>query len=415
MNANQKRCWNLLQEIIYICEEKNIPWFLSGRTAIRTYLKSTPFYKGFLDTEMTVPADRAFELIGELEKRGDRVVESLLNNHKFPGFYIKYVDKNTTLIRMNEGESTKYKGIFVKILFLKHFPEDGYQKYDLTERLITETTEQGVDINYTTSSMERKSFYRKRGKNSYTKKIFSELIDGYSNKNSSKVLVNDLMGKNVEMSGEELYDNSFVLFQGYQLRLPENPEKYFEIIAGESWEQCAEDIILYDQEGTMILEGANNLVSSKVSYEELIPLLEKNGLSKSLYKQRIKSTLINRRHQELIEMPNDIWSIAWRAGDLWRIHDIYLPKMNKIRGLFLAGQMDVLKQELEIYDETVRRYMEKDMAFLYSQELHDIYTEVMSAYGMTNDMDRLKELINSDDRLHKQLELFHARLAKESV
>ena len=415
MNANQKCVWKLLKELIDVCEEKEIPWFLSGRTAIRTYIKGTPFHKSFLDTEITIPVERAFDLITEIEKKNNRKLDSLLVNHMFPGFYMKYVDVDTTLVRMNEGCSTIYKGIFVKIMFLKHSPEEGCFKEDIIERLITETAPQGVIINKTTEASDRRDFEkkRKRKKTGFTKKVFADLIKAYDNVSSKTVLLNGLFKENLQDVKNDYYDHYFVLFQNYHLRLPGNPEKYFKLISDDQWEKYVDDIILESQEGTMILEGANNLVSSKVSYEKLLPVLEKNGLNASFYKKRIKSSIIANEQKELTQKPGTVWNMALRAGDIWNIHDRYNSKMEKLEGLFKASQINELEKEMELYDSTVKMYLSSDMAFYYTKDLHDIYIGFLKACGRVEEADRLEELLRSDEDLLKQLGLFYKALGKE--
>ena len=90
MTGNQKKLWPLLQELIRICEEEDIPWFLSGRTAIRCVLNREPFYKSFLDVEITIPIWYAKKLISSIEERNTpgRALEGLHNSDYFPGLYL---------------------------------------------------------------------------------------------------------------------------------------------------------------------------------------------------------------------------------------------------------------------------------------------------------------------------------------
>ena len=57
-----------------------------------------------------------FRLAVEKETPDGRIVESMNNNKRFYGFFLRYTDLDTLCFRLNEGRNYKYPGMGVDIL-----------------------------------------------------------------------------------------------------------------------------------------------------------------------------------------------------------------------------------------------------------------------------------------------------------
>lgn len=408
MNINQKRAWMLLKEIIDICDEGDIPWFLTGRAAIRAYNKDI-FMKGFLDVEITIPIESVDKFLCIFKKKDleNRVVESLLNNSNFPGFYLRYVDTSTTLIRMNEGDSIKHKGIFVKIEFLRKEPlslEQSKLAFQY-EQLICDTANQAYIPLYDYSKTIKKKFERQRkaGGTRFTGKLFLELKNIYSEKVTDKVFVYSLSGTKVFYPQNRFNNLTFLLYENSILHIPDKAEEYFQGIAGDEWKEKAEEIILDGKNATMIVEGANNIVSTKFSYESFQHNLRQNGIDARFFKVRRKNSLKNSIHKELSVSANKVWNLAQRAGDLWLAYDEYENKKTKILNLFEVRQLDELKEIFAKYDELVRKYAQLGMGFYYDKNLWEIYIYLLRAYNENIVANRISKLMKTDGELELQI------------
>ena len=93
----KNRLISLLNEIKEVCNEHDIPFYLSGELALCAY-RHEELRENLNEITVMVFADNVEQLIKLLQcKRADRVVESLKNNANFPGFYLRYMDSSTTL------------------------------------------------------------------------------------------------------------------------------------------------------------------------------------------------------------------------------------------------------------------------------------------------------------------------------
>ena len=402
MNSYQTAAWNLVKEVKEICEEQGISWFVSGRAAMRAYEKKL-FYKGFFDVDILIPIADVYEFMEAVEKkaRPERKMESLRNNPDFPGFYIKYVDTSTTMIHVNEGTSTKYKGIFVRIDFIRDVPEnpEKLERVLEKEKRIASNGKQAVYFSKKhAGGIGRFGINRKRK----ACRMFGELVSEYTCAGADQCLVRGLDLSSVAMDRKQFSGACLALFENVTLRIPLEPERYFTKIADENWRCHIDDVVLEGKEGTTIVEGANNLASVQIPFAELMPVLRTAGYNKKLCRKRARAIYYKDKHEQLALVKRDARNVALRAGDLWAIHDIYSSKKERIRNLLEARQMDVIRVEFKEYEEAVMKYYRLKMGFYYDDELWDIYLFMLEAYGNGETAARLRELAQNDERLHMQ-------------
>lgn len=92
----------LLVEIKQVCELQDIPFFLSGELAFHAF-KERELRKKFSNATILIYAadvERFSKAI--MQNKKGRALEHLGNNPNFPGFYLRYTDTGTTLIRYND-------------------------------------------------------------------------------------------------------------------------------------------------------------------------------------------------------------------------------------------------------------------------------------------------------------------------
>lgn len=96
----------LLDEISFACRKEDIPFFLSEEFAFRLY-KGQPIGDKFCDAAVMIFAADAKRLEHALlETNKTRVIESLDNNKNFPGFYLRYMDPQTTMLYYGDERIT---------------------------------------------------------------------------------------------------------------------------------------------------------------------------------------------------------------------------------------------------------------------------------------------------------------------
>lgn len=394
MNTYQKKIWTLAREVMDICDKNGVKWFVSGRSAMRACL-SQLFYKSFLDFEITIEAGDALKFADAVKeaKIPDRSLESLLTNSNFPGFYFKYVDESTTLYRLNEGDATQNRGLFVTIQLLRRVNDNSSSMLQAgeVEKIICQSTYH-MDEEKKIGLLRKFSYKIKKslGGTIFSKKVFNLLVDLYSKDKASELLLKNIWDEYILTDMDIWGSMQIKEFNGRGFYVPQ--EEYFNITIGKDWKQYIDEIVLEGKCATMIIEGANNIASSVISYRELIPKLQLMGLNRKLYFDRKKNMEKNIQNKKMSEDARRAWIVAQRAGDYWHICDLYSGIKEKLVRLYVNNEIYELRKLLDDYDKTVRKYIGYNFLFLYDEEIFDIYLHVLNILGETSLLDRINEL-----------------------
>ena len=120
MNREQQVILTLLREIDEICGQNGIECYLTPRLALHAvrggHMPDNPFAGGVL---MKVSDIEKFRLAVQKRSCSGRALESMYDNKRFPGFFLRYEDTNTLCFRMNEGRNYQYPGLGVDIYPLR--------------------------------------------------------------------------------------------------------------------------------------------------------------------------------------------------------------------------------------------------------------------------------------------------------
>lgn len=405
MNKYQSRIDILLNEVIDICNNKQIPWFVSGRSAIRSY-NGNMYKGGFLDMEVTIPVECVNLFISACHNKKDRYVESLKNNPGFPGFYLKYIDTTSTLINYNEGLACCVRGFFIKINLLRNVTDDScvVQKAIKYENLIEDTAKTYVNLTGETTVWERAWFKIKKVLiKDYSKRVFSYLVNAYSCIENNRTVMRTSDGKFHYFEKERFDTFDLLKEKDTEIRIPIEPEKFFEECYGDDWKAYASNIVLEGREGDIIYDGSNFLLSLILPYTFFVEKFEKYGINKKFLKIRQRKADGIKREREVAKPVEEAWNIANRAGDLWNVFDYYKDRKERIKKLYDFGEFFALENELEYYDEIVEKYADLNMGFMYDKEMWEIYLYIKKFMSSVEDAERIEKLVENDEKLKIQL------------
>lgn len=129
MNQVQEILLSLLTHIQTVCESMQIPCVLANETAMEAYSRQA-FRENTYKASMIVPAGDMVRLAEALESRaGDTLfVESMRNNPRFPGFFLRVGNRNTLCFARNNTEGFLCPGICVEILPLRNEQSDRWKR-----------------------------------------------------------------------------------------------------------------------------------------------------------------------------------------------------------------------------------------------------------------------------------------------
>ncbi len=404
MNLYQKHVRKLFLEITDILDNEGIEWFVSGRSALRT-LQGGMYQKGFLDTEIMIRPENAGAVIEAVRVRNDRKLEGMHNNPLFPFFRFRYIDPSTSMVRMNDGLAYKYPGIFVTITFLRCIDKKkDISKAEKTENLLYDTSPVFTDLTGKTADNERMIFEGRRKKDRFTEDLFIKLCNDYSaGKGDKYFAVENADGELVRLENDPFNSLQSVESDGMLYRIPKEESGYYERYAGHDWKKRTFEIILMGRKGNMTIEGANNIVSTIIPYDEMIGILKKEGYGEDFFAKRQENIEILNYEKDLYSENDRAWEIAKRAGDLWEAYDHYHEHIDKLKKLMDAGEWLWIRDEMALYSEFVAKYYEQGMAFRLHDDIHDIYLKMLTVFGETEYLDELKMIGDRDDTILKQL------------
>lgn len=403
MTGNQKVLFNLFKELIDIFEENDILWFVSGRSALRCFEIGSPFYKSFLDLEVTIPIEKVNVLIDSINLKDNKrfVLEGLYNNNLFPGFYLKFVDTTTTLFCVNEGYSTREKGLYIRINFFKNYNVDSFDMARKIEEQLLNTSCSSIpkskDAFYYFSVVKRRVLSESWGGNK-----FNELLELYG-RNSNFITFDDIFGQYVVVNKKEILQLMYLDCDDITINIPSNQDLYANLICGRDWRNYIDDVVLEGKHANMIIPGANNLTSVKLPYSYLIKVFKSEGLTRKLLKKRELTSSYNVEHIILSQNSKSAWLNAQRAGDLIHIRDYYCDKIEYIKLLYNYGQIDELENVLYEYEFYIQKYLKENVSFYWNDTLLEIYLDLLRVYGKDDEVDRILRLKSNDIMIEKLL------------
>lgn len=122
----------LMAELRDLCNENQIPYFLTGWSALSAYGRGDLGDNVRIGQIMIWPQDarRLAKAIEDMN-RPDRDVDYLDKNPNFPGFFMKYYAEDTTLFEPYHDKGYTHHGYCVDILFINYLPKSFLAKKQL--------------------------------------------------------------------------------------------------------------------------------------------------------------------------------------------------------------------------------------------------------------------------------------------
>ncbi|MBQ3611226.1 MAG: hypothetical protein IJA01_03040 [Firmicutes bacterium] len=158
MKTRKEKTFELLDEVIAACEASDIRYVISGELALRR-VEGTEVPDNFNNAAVAVFARDIDKLCAALSKREDRHVESLANNSRFPGFYVRYTDPSTTLFNYTEPAFTYDVNAFgVNIEIICSIPKINFRRRILSQLKVVFVTENApyyMDSRHKSKSINR--------------------------------------------------------------------------------------------------------------------------------------------------------------------------------------------------------------------------------------------------------------------
>ena len=383
MEREQREVLTLLKEIDALCRKHKITYYLSPELTFcaekRKELPQNPLCGRVL---MKIPDMLRFAEVFAQEKKPSRELESMRENPRFPGFYLRYTDTDTLCFRMREGRSFAYPGM-------------------------------GIDI------------YPLRGKaNSKIAHVWNRVLetgwrstgDKYSQKPSPKALVCGLAVRILSLGGRKRLGNALyqrlsrnqdvpgtpeygvycepktlyypaeifegtceVELSGKHFMAPKEKERYLARTFGARWREREEEAYK---------PGMGLIVSARVGFEAYFAQVENpTKLLKAFRRQYLRDAIGRRRQRYLKRW----WKYARLCADKRNTALYYKGKKTYLENLYRCGDFVALDAAFARYTRIMRRCLTEREIYRPDDEIYEIYLEFLEKTGKLDLSQQIKE------------------------
>ena len=384
----------LIEELREVCKQEKIPFYLGGELAYRLS-NNIEFDEDFCFPTVHIFAKDARKLIEAIEKRGTngRSVESLHNNKRFPGLYIRYSNTNTTYIDFEHhkkgfinnciginiqlvsyankgGAKTKVCSILRKMFLLSCKIDDGKVK---KVKKISFNGFKKVIIGWFT-----KLFFKIFGTSSCMKKLF--YIWNNMGKNDSEfVSINFANYKDVKFR-KEAFSESFMFFIGREIYRRPNDYRYTELLYRKRGLLTPEKKVVQEEDAETevkpylpVFKKRDSVVwMENVPFTEYNKVLEKHSYSLDNFKEtNVKYNKWKRDNfDKYLILRRKYYNYMFATGDRFRLWKEFNPeKVALVKVLFEMGYYDECYEMLEEYISLLQEYRRHKITLYFNRDI----------------------------------------------
>ena len=374
MNREIKEVVKLLGEIDKICKREGIPYYLGPQLTLCcvTGQEVTSPHAGVVYMR-TADMER-FRLAFEREPQDGRIVESMNNNKRFYGFFLRYTDLNTLCFRLNEGRNYKHPGMGVDILPLR-----GKQRFR-PAHLWTRAQEVGwneLADYYGDRWSKKRALCRMAmrlrlitGRGRLGKSLYRMLCRRMNVENTQEYVVR--LKKKTKYFPVETFDETrTVELEGKKFPVPADINTYLTRYYGADYQQKV--LPVYTPK-------VSEMVSARIRYEDYF---QEVGSQKSFIRKRMRTRKKSGRASRRKKYLNWSWNYVKFCAYKIELEKYYLDNKDYIINLYKNKDYPALEKAFNPYTRATVKSLKNDEIFIPDEELQHIYLDVLNKTGRT--------------------------------
>lgn len=367
---------NLLKELDCLCCDHNIPYILSGHTAYEASKH------GVMPEKIVVPTiamrySDAKKIASVIDKSA-RCTESFISNRRISKKVMRYSDRNSTCIRVDDFSQYRNHGICVDIELIRDVP-----KHRLVNRLCVY-----FDAFFMLTSEIRlhSAFWRcLLALIIPVEKLILGLMYSDKNKKQDKKLrIPRFPKRSPEFSPSYLTDRKKVELNGSMFYVPTELEGYLkaEFNTEKEWKNSA--VSLEDLHLTV--------VDDKISYNDFEASVIED-CKKSPQIPWFRMYYIRGRMRFLREKIEKYWTLLLFTGDRFAMWKKYMPHKEEICRLFAEGKEQQVLDFLSEYVVLLEKYEKSDLALCFDSDIFKIVLQIFEKNGKKGFSEKLGKLV----------------------
>lgn len=329
-----------------------------------------PLEDDFNDAAIMVHAKDIQELMTALEEKEDRCVESLTNNKKFPGFYIRYMDTTTSWVDLGD-DRTRYIqssiGIDIDIICCQH--TDGYKnrflnllKQTWARKYEADNIKKGRRLSY--KFLLTNIFYKVFGTQGTMTKLFDSWIRQGS-KAGDKSIIYTADGKKVVCKSKYLKDGIAVDVDDRQYTMLRNIDNYFDALG----------------HGKKIGERRKHIIyDTRVPWTKFDSVLDAEHIKIKHEKKRRRKFLLWRKknYAPILIKRRYYYTAIFCSEDRMKFAKNYdEQKVLEVKNLFKNNRYIELRELIEDYIDKYIYYGRRKIGFCFNSEILEILIKLL--------------------------------------
>lgn len=392
LNREQQEVLSLLKEVDMICRKHQITYYLSPwLTLCAVTGRPFPLHPLAGKIIMKVEDMERFRTILEAGLPEGRVLESMKNNKRFPGLFLRYENKNTLCFRLDAGRNYQYPGMGVDIIPLRG------KNSDQKVRAWDQRLETGWIRNCDDPRADA-DFYRSvcgcfmrllciAGRKKTGERLYGRLCRNQNTTEAKKYTLRWDKDHIYTYPAEVFRETKEIIVEGERFLIPADEETYLSRTYGKNYKTRD-----FDSQ----LSCRNIMYSARVSFEDFF---KETGSIEELLKVRRKQCRIDSRIRHYKEYFNLCWNYARACGDRKALRVAYNKKKEYIQNLWENRDLVRLETVFRPCRKMMKRCFETGDIFEMDEEIMEIYLDFLRANGNTGFLDKIRQYRKGKEEL----------------
>lgn len=374
LNREQQEVLTLLKEIDVICRKNGITYFLSPRLTWSA-VTGKPFPSNSLNAAvfMKLQDMERFRSIAEENLPDGRALESMRNNKRFPGLFLRYENKNTLCFRLYEGRNFRYPGIGIDIIPLRAKNSSRkVRKWDQRMETgwiqICDSAKNEIDLYKFVCGCGIR-LMSIAGREKLGKKIYDRLCRNQKAENAKTYFLCRSRTSIYTFPADIFREAKEAVLEGTPFLIPADDVRYLSLVYGSRYAYRN----IGDTEPSMSV-----MVSTRVGCEDF---LKEAGSLKRLVKARRRQFLMENFIDRKKEYFDWCWKYAKFCGSRKQMSFVYLDKKDYICNLWQNRDLVRLERVFRPFRRMMNQCLDENEVFEPDKEILEIYLNYLKETG----------------------------------
>lgn len=386
MTREQQEVFSLLKEIDTICRQHQITYYLSPRLTLCAVTEK-PFPASPLAGAVVMKMSdmERFRKILEAELPKGRALESMKNNKRFPGLFLRYENKNTLCYRLYEGRNYQYPGLGIDIIPLRgKNPSKKIRSWD--QRMDIGWIQICDNAKYELDTYKFFCGWMMRimslaGRERLGQKVYDRLCRNQDTAEAQKYILRWNRNNTYIYPAEIFQEAKEVVLEGERFLIPCDEKRYLKETFGANYERY------YFNDN---VSGMSMMVSARISCEDF---LREAGSMKKLIKNRRKlfvtDAYVNKHCKEYFDKS---WDYAKLCASRRELTAVYDGQREYIRNLWENRDIPRLDTAFRSYKKMMKRCMDTGDIFETDEEIQKIFLGYLKETGNVKMLKKMKKI-----------------------